>query len=187
MAHHAASRPRPAQAGVATRFCVIPPWAIATLIKGIHFPRPWKLGRVIRLPKPGKYILSPESHRSITLLLTTSKLFKTLRCWSTSHRKMKRAEQFGFRTVFDHSAARRSYLSPNKINFKSSSSKINFTHLQWSVWLVCYTCVKLMTLLLVHPHGWLDHPGSSPQEGAPQCLKILISNLLPTKMYFDWQ
>lgn len=82
----------------------LPPRAIAAvtrLYNGIlrtgHFPTPWKLGRVIMLPKPGKNILRPESYRPITLLPNISKAFEKLLLRHLTPHIQPRMEQFGFR------------------------------------------------------------------------------------------
>ncbi|XP_047994512.1 uncharacterized protein LOC125232773 [Leguminivora glycinivorella] len=62
-----------------------------------HFPRPWKQGRVIMIPKPGKNILRPESYRPITLLPTVSKVFEKLLLPHLTPHIQPRDEQFGFR------------------------------------------------------------------------------------------
>lgn len=43
-----------------------------------HFPKPWKTAKVVVIPKPGKPLENPESHRPISLLVTISKLFEKL-------------------------------------------------------------------------------------------------------------
>ncbi|KAJ2937340.1 hypothetical protein O0L34_g19223 [Tuta absoluta] len=82
----------------------LPPRSIATvtriyngILRTVHFPDAWKLGRVIMLPKPGKNTLKPESYRPITLLPTISKVFEKLLLRHMRPHIMPREEQFGFR------------------------------------------------------------------------------------------
>lgn len=82
----------------------LPPRAIATLTRTFNgilrtgqFPDPWKVGRVIMLPKPGKNVLLPGSYRPITLLSSTSKLFEKLMLLHLVPHIQPRVEQFGFR------------------------------------------------------------------------------------------
>ncbi|CAH2218239.1 jg9830 [Pararge aegeria aegeria] len=74
---------------------------MARLFTGIlrtgHFPNPWKLGRVILIPKPGKNIMLPSSYRPITLLSTTSKLFEKLLLLQLLPHVQPRDERVGFR------------------------------------------------------------------------------------------
>ncbi|CAF4874636.1 unnamed protein product [Pieris macdunnoughi] len=75
--------------------------ALARLFTGIlrtlHFPKTWKEGKVILIPKPGKDSTRPESYRPITLLSTQSKLFERLLLQRIQIYLQPRPEQFGFR------------------------------------------------------------------------------------------
>ncbi|KAJ2939362.1 hypothetical protein O0L34_g13456 [Tuta absoluta] len=75
--------------------------AATRLFNGImrtgHFPRLWKTGLVITLPKPGKDTTKPESYRPITLLPTLSKVLERLLLGHLAHHITPRQEQFGFR------------------------------------------------------------------------------------------
>lgn len=75
--------------------------AVARLFTGIlrcgHFPREWKLGHVVMIPKAGKNILKPDSYRPITLLPSISKVFERLLLQHLVPHITPRPEQFGFR------------------------------------------------------------------------------------------
>ncbi|XP_063898861.1 probable RNA-directed DNA polymerase from transposon X-element [Helicoverpa armigera] len=75
--------------------------ALARLYTGIlrtgTFPRIWKEGRVIMLPKAQKNVLKPESYRPITLLPTISKVFELLLLRHLTPHLTPRPEQYGFR------------------------------------------------------------------------------------------
>lgn len=62
-----------------------------------RYPKNWKLGRVIMLPKAGKNILLPASYRPITLLPNISKVFEKLLLQHIGKYFTPRKEQFGFR------------------------------------------------------------------------------------------
>ena len=72
----------------------------ACLVHG-HFPSAWKTGRVVFIPKPGKDLELPASHRPITLLSCLGKVFeRVMNDLLTEHLSATEAlhpNQFGFR------------------------------------------------------------------------------------------
>ncbi|CAI6365650.1 unnamed protein product [Macrosiphum euphorbiae] len=66
-----------------------------------YFPLPWKHATVITIPKPGKDLSNPVSHRQISLLNTMSKVLeKLLLIRLKIHTSSKiRPDQHGFRTL----------------------------------------------------------------------------------------
>ena len=65
-----------------------------------HFPSPWKVAKIITLPKPGTDPKFPQNLRPIGLLSTTGKLFKKLIQKIiqryNDERKLLNASEFGF-------------------------------------------------------------------------------------------
>lgn len=62
-----------------------------------YFPKPWKEGTVVILPKPGKNLKIPINHRSTFLLNTMGKLLRKRLNRLNIHIMLKiRPEQFGF-------------------------------------------------------------------------------------------
>ena len=43
-----------------------------------YFPRKWKVGKIVAIPKPGKDPTLPESYRQITLLPSCGKMFERI-------------------------------------------------------------------------------------------------------------
>jgi len=84
----------------------LPPWVVEQLtaiynhsFRLRHFPAPWKIAKVILIPKPGKDPLFPENHRPISLLPVLGKVLERLilsRFPEDFHNSI-RPEQFGFR------------------------------------------------------------------------------------------
>jgi hypothetical protein len=70
-------------------------------IRLCYFPEPWKVAKIITLPKPGKDPKFPQNLRPISLLSTTGKLFeKVIYNIIQKHindRNLLNASQFGFR------------------------------------------------------------------------------------------
>ena len=63
-----------------------------------YFPRAWKEGLVIMLPKARKNLRNPDSYRPITLLSAVAKLFEKLLLPLLQAHLQPRNEQFGFRS-----------------------------------------------------------------------------------------
>ncbi|GBP37484.1 RNA-directed DNA polymerase from mobile element jockey [Eumeta japonica] len=63
-----------------------------------HFPRSWKTGRVIAIPKAGKDPRLASSQRPITLLSHIAKLFERVLLRRLLRHLTPRQEQFGFRS-----------------------------------------------------------------------------------------
>ena len=72
-----------------------------TVFRLRHFPAPWKIARIVPVPKPGKNPKLPDSYRPISLLNTTSKILESLildkiNDHVTDHNLLNQ-DQFGFR------------------------------------------------------------------------------------------
>ncbi|GBP47638.1 RNA-directed DNA polymerase from mobile element jockey [Eumeta japonica] len=76
--------------------------AMTRLFNGIlrtgHFPKNWKMGRVIAIPKAGKDPRLATSQRPITLLSHIAKLFERIALRRLLRHLTPRQEQFGFRS-----------------------------------------------------------------------------------------
>ncbi|GBP89928.1 RNA-directed DNA polymerase from mobile element jockey [Eumeta japonica] len=76
--------------------------AMTRLFNGIlrtgHFPKNWKMGRVIAIPKAGKDPRLATSQRPITLLSHIAKLFERIALRRLLRHLIPRQEQFGFRS-----------------------------------------------------------------------------------------
>lgn len=70
-------------------------------LKLSYFPRDWKIGKVVAIPKAGKDLLSPSSYRPITLLPNIGKIFEKLVLGRLQdhekNNKIIKDQQFGFR------------------------------------------------------------------------------------------
>ncbi|GBP13804.1 Probable RNA-directed DNA polymerase from transposon X-element [Eumeta japonica] len=62
-----------------------------------HFPEPWKRGKVITVPKLGKYSRNPCNLRPITLLSSVAKTLERALLWRLNPFLSPRKKQYGFR------------------------------------------------------------------------------------------
>ncbi|GBP65548.1 RNA-directed DNA polymerase from mobile element jockey [Eumeta japonica] len=73
-------------------------WLFNGIFRTGHFPKNWKMGRVIAIPKAGKDPRLAMSQRSITLLSHIAKLFERIALRRLLRHLTPRQEQFGFRS-----------------------------------------------------------------------------------------
>jgi hypothetical protein len=89
-----------------------------------HFPSPWKLAKIITLPKLGKDPKFPQNLSPISLFLTTGKLFdkriqKIFQRY-TDDRNLLNASQFGFRACHKTTLQCMRLTDHMTLNFKNS-------------------------------------------------------------------